>query len=271
MKSLNITILLVCACFGTLLADAVKPFHFSLKCKELKLLKIIILQDASVHINGYDGSELLITGKNDTSTGPINGYHDISALAAQIHKSTSADFAPRIIENNGMIEMILQTTDANDITIQLPKRTHFSLQFVSHLPKSMLSLTGLYGELMISADVPSVFINNISGPLSLTSAGINLKKVINISHVRWNKAGHDNSPLLFIASLNADVNLCVPPGLKASLNLKATHNRVYSDLPSHQLNYESSKNGDLAVKLNGGGTQVFITTEYGNILLKKEL
>jgi len=269
MKSLHIIILLVCASFASFSADAATPFRFSLKGKEQKFLTIIILREASVHIKGYDASDLLVTEAKDISSASMSGYKDISTLATDLSKPTTKDIIPQVFENDNSIRMTFQQQDANDITIQLPKRTPFTLIFTSHLPQSVLSLTDLYGELKINANVPSILISSISGPLSLTSAGLNLKKVISISHIYWNKA-QPASPMFFISSLNADVNLYLPSGLRATLNLKATHNRVYSDLAESQLKIIDLKNGNIAADMNGGGAQIFVTTEYGNIVLLKE-
>ncbi|HEY5327550.1 MAG TPA: hypothetical protein VIJ27_11170 [Mucilaginibacter sp.] len=270
MKTLRLALLLGCACFNSLVAIASSPIRISLKGKEHKLLKIIILQDASVHVKGYKGNDLIITGKDDAPLKQSNNYINISSLAVQLNNPGYSGFNPQIRENNEMIVLVLQPTDENDISIQVPEQMHFSLQFVSHLPHSELSLTNLSGELMISANVPSIFINNISGPLSLNSAGINLKKVINIKNIDWDKINSGAGHVFAISALNADVNLYLPAKLKASLNLNAIHNRVYSDLPPGQLKFDNLKNGAVAADLNGGGTKIFITSGYGNILLQKE-
>jgi len=270
MNTLRILLLLACACLETFMANASIPIRISLKGKEQKLLKIIILQDASVDVKGYKGSDLTIMGKVDTVAGRPNGYTDISALAVPVNKTESTDFTPRSRETNEIIELILQPTNDNHITIQVPEKTHFSLQFVSHLPQSVLSLTDLAGELTISANVPSIIISDITGPISLNTMGINLKQTITVKHIQWRNA-QEGKPLFFIGAFNADVVFYVPRKFKAALNLNAPHNCIYSNLPSDQFKRSNPGKGSLLLAANGGGAQIFITTEYGNILLKEEI
>ncbi|WP_158826905.1 hypothetical protein [Mucilaginibacter lacusdianchii] len=270
MKTLRIVLLLACVCLETFVVNASSPIRVSLKGKEQKLLKIIILQDASVDVRGYKGSDLTITGKVDTVVKLPDGYTDISALAVPVNKTESTEFSPRSRETNEFIELILQPTNDNHITIQVPEKTHFSLQFVSHLPQSVLSLTSLTGELMISANVPSVVISDITGPVSLNTMGINLKQTITVRHVQWRNA-QEGKPLFFIGAFNADVVFYVPRKLKASLNLNAPHNRIYSNLPPDQFTRSNTGKGSVMLAADRGGAQVFITTEYGNILLKEEI
>ncbi|MDB5143078.1 MAG: hypothetical protein JWQ66_1791 [Mucilaginibacter sp.] len=269
MKSFRLLMLLCWACFEPFLVAGSSPVRISLKGKEQKLLKIIVTQDASVHVTGYKGSDLIISTKEDTAATHVTGYVDISELAVSVSKQSYTDFAPRILETGGMIEMVLQYTNSNDINIQIPKQTHFALQFVSHLPQSSLILSRLSGELTISANVPSIVVDRITGPLSLIADGLNLKKTISISHINWDN-GKPGSLKLFITALNADVALSLPSSLKASLNLKAPHNSIYSDLPGKQLKHISDDHGNLVMNFNGGGASIFVTTEYGNITLRKE-
>jgi hypothetical protein len=270
MNITRVVLLLICACLETFTVTASSPIRFSLKGKEQKLLKIIIVQDASVNVKGYAGTDLTIIGSVDTISRQPDGYTDISALAVPVNAPAYTDFNPKIRETNETVEIILQPTNDNDIAIQIPQKIHFSLQFVSRLPQSVLSLSHLAGELMVSANVPSIVIGDVTGPVSLNTMGTNLKQIITIRHVQWSKVKQEH-PLFFIGAFNADVVFYVPSYLKASLNLTAPHSRIYSDLPANQFKRFDAGNGRLTLQTNGGGSQIFITTEYGNIIVRKEL
>lgn len=243
--------------------------NISVKDKKDKFLKLFLNQNASYYVEGYDGDELII----EPSYHPITisspkeaaGLKNISLLVRQPILTISDKLTPVIYERGQTIEVHFAGTSYNSFLVKLPKKMHFGFNFGSTFPNSKLSLKDLTGEVELSGNIPTIEINNISGPLTLIAGGLNLPKRIVITNIIWQK----NAKPFYISSLKDDVDISLPKELQTNLTVRILHGSVYSDLKLLSAKPSSDKNIFLG-ELNGGGIPIYISTDYGDVFVRKQ-
>jgi hypothetical protein len=175
----------------------------------------------------------------------------------------------------------LGITDFGEVHIQVPARTNLQLSLVNG---GAISVDGVEGEIEA---------NNVNGGIRLTDvAGTVVAHTVNGRLVATLRAAAVDKPMAF-TSLNGDVDVTLPPSLKANLRLRSDQGDVYTDFevqptappPSatratprrpRDANPDNEKGRyrllmDRAIygTVNGGGPEFELRTFNGEVYLRK--
>jgi hypothetical protein len=162
---------------------------------------------------------------------------------------------------------------ATDLVIQVPRAT--SLEIRSSMDGAVV-VEGVNGE---------IDINNINGPVTLSSvSGNTLVHTVNgditvvLSRVTADK------PLSF-STMNGDIDVTLPPDVKANLKMKSEQGEIYSDFdinmtrqPAKAEAAEKTEAGKYRIAfdkslygvVNGGGQEIGFNTFSGDIYIRKK-
>ena len=175
-------------------------------------------------------------------------------------------------ENN---EMTVRTRDINGgptIELQVPARVNLKLSSVNG------------GEIVVSGVQGEIEVNNVNGSIELTGVGgsvvahsTNGKVVASLSQIKA------DSPMAF-TSLNGNVDVTLPPTVKANLKMRTDNGDIYSDfdvalqasapptvVSGRQGNgrYRVEIDKSISGTVNGGGPEFELRTFNGNVYLRK--
>jgi len=177
-------------------------------------------------------------------------------------------------EENNVVQISTQSWKAaTDLVIQVPRAT--SLEIRSSMDGAVI-VEGVNGE---------IDINNINGPVTVTNiAGNTLVHTVNgditvvLSRVTADK------PLSF-STMNGDIDVTLPPDVKANLKMKSEQGEIYSDFdinmtrqPAKSEAAEKTEQGKFRITfdkslygiVNGGGQEIGFNTFSGDIYIRKK-
>jgi Toastrack DUF4097 len=161
---------------------------------------------------------------------------------------------------------------ATDLVIQVPVAT--SLEIRSTMDGAVV-VEGVSGE---------IDINNINGPVTLKNvSGNTLVHTVNgaIEAVLTRVAA--DKPLSF-SSMNGDIDVTLPPDVKASLKMKTDQGEIYTDFDidmtrqptrtetgkTEEGRYRIAFDKSLLGLVNGGGREISFNTFSGDIYIRKK-
>jgi len=160
-----------------------------------------------------------------------------------------------------------------DLTITVPVRTSLKLRSVND---GDIVVTGVDGEMDVDDVNGSVTLNHVSG--NCVAHALNGRVLATFVRVNPQK------PMAF-SSLNGDIDVTFPPGLKANVNIRSDRGDVYSDFdvqlqataPQEIVEESRGHGGKYRVKIdksvhgtiNGGGPEFLFTNFQGSIYIRK--
>ena len=253
------------------LTKATLPIKLSLKEKKEKYTEIYTY-NVSVYVEGYNGEEVSIEPY------VLPSRNNLPAAAAWLKDITPLTIKDRlrpnaetfITEYADFYRVNIGVTDYKALLIRVPRDMHLKLSSTGSIPGNKMVLNDLNGKLEVGGSMPFIEVSNITGPLTVGSNNIGNTK-IKIKDVKWNAptSASDKFTIL-VSSYAGAIDIEVPEQLKANFNLRSNYGEVYSDLGISPKFPESNAQNYLLSQLNGGGTVISVTTEYGNIFLRKE-
>ncbi len=238
----------------------------SLRAQEYKVNKNsgkMTINLSSVTVEGYSGNKIVFSSqKKETETDPravglrsINGsgYTDNTGLGISVtEKGTS-------------LEVNQVATSDQSIKILVPKGVILSYGFHKVQNAGKINFKNLENEIEISTDYNSVELDDVTGPLAVRTL---------YGSVDAKFSGHIKGPVS-IAAIYAAVDVTIPVDTKANVKLSTTHGAI---LVAPELKIEMEKSteeglvnygSNVSGKLNGGGLDFKLTSEYGKIYLRK--
>jgi hypothetical protein len=240
----------------------------SLQAQEYKLAKStgkLVIHLPSVRVEGYAGNEILFSSsaiereEDERAKGlkPINGsgLEDNTGLGINVS------------EKGTTYEVMPVTAKGETVTIKVPKGVSVSYEYSKVMNAGKASFKNVEGELEIAVEYNTVVLENITGPLTAKAlyGGID--------------ASFSNAITgpISIVSIYGHVDVTLPAATRANLKMKTSHGEI---LASGDLKIEMEKqstgdmvsynNNNVNGKLNGGGTDFTLRSDYGKIYLRKK-
>jgi len=162
---------------------------------------------------------------------------------------------------------------ATDLVIQVPRTT--SLEIRSSMDGAVV-VEGVNGE---------IDINNINGPVTLSSvSGNTLVHTVNGDITVFLSRVAADKPLSF-STMNGDIDVTLPPDVKANLKMKSEQGEIFSDFdinmtrqPAKAEAAEKTEQGKYRIAfdkslygvVNGGGQEIGFNTFSGDIYIRKK-
>lgn len=158
-----------------------------------------------------------------------------------------------------------------DLDIQVPQRTSLKLEVVNG---GDIKVDGVAGDIEAENVNGNVILTNVSG--SAVAHALNGRVVANFAQVAPQK------PMSF-SSLNGNIDVSLPPSVKANVKVKTDNGDLYSDfdiaLKAGQPATEAGRDGKGKYKvkvdrtvygaINGGGPEYQFSNFNGNIYIRK--
>ena len=222
----------------------------------------IILNLSGVLVEGYGGNEIIFSsGQKETAIDPraeglqtINaaGYRDNTGLGISvIEKGTT-------VEVNEVIP---------DLTIKILVPRSMMLSFICHkmTKEAKVICRNMENEIEIEAEDNDILLENITGPVTVRTLYGKVDAVF---------SKNIKGPVS-IVSVQSTVDVAIPIDTQAHIKLKSSHSTIMAS-PDFKIAVEKSEDTDLLGfeslvygKLNGGGPEFRLTSEYGKIYLRK--
>lgn len=221
---------------------------------------------SSVTVEGYSGNQIIFRSlKRESEMDPrakglrtINGsgYTDNTGLGISV------------TENGSTIEVNQVAYADLAVKILVPKNIILSLACHNMPPNTgNIEFKNMENEIEISTDYNKIDLKNVTGPVTVRAL---------YGAVDAKFSEHIKGPIS-IASIYSIVDVTIPPDTKANVKLSSSHGEI---LAASGLNIVLEKNvvGDMVNygnsnivngKLNGGGADFKLTSEYGKIYLRK--
>ena len=236
------------------------------RAQEYKLNKSsgkMVINLSSVTVEGYSGDQIIFKSqKNEEDMDPrakglraINGagYDDNTGLGISVEEKGST------IEVNQVASADLA------VKILVPKSVILSIVCHKMPNAGTIICKNLENEIEISTDYNGIKLENVTGPVIVRAL---------YGSVDATFSEHIKGPIS-IASIYSVVDVTIPQDTKANVKLNSSNGTI---LASAELKIEMEKRndddmitygGNVNGKLNGGGIDFKLTSEYGKIYLRK--
>jgi DUF4097 and DUF4098 domain-containing protein YvlB len=226
------------------------------------------LMHGSITVRGYDGKDVIIEGNSRMSD--RSSKREFDGLRRIDINNTGLN-----VEEQDNIVRISASSHARpvDLVIQVPTLTSVKLKSVN---AGHINVERVEGEIDVNNTNGAVTLTDVAG--AVVAHTLNGKLTVALNRVTPNK------PMSF-STLNGDVDVTLPPDIKATVKLKTDNGDIYTDFdiltkPTSQSKIEEGQpgKGKYRVRLdrafygtiNGGGPEMSFTTLNGKILIRKK-
>ena len=232
------------------------------------LLKVNFM-NAGISVKAHAGRDVIIESKSSNRRGrtrPSTTPDGLRRIDGNANGLTVEE------ENNVMSIMTRNFGDSGDLEIQVPVKTNLNLRTLNG---GAIVVEGIEGEIEVTNTNGDVQLRNVAG--SVVAHTTNGSLSASLREITANK------PMSF-TSMNANVDITLPPATKANLKIRADNGEAYSDFdiqlrPGAPPTVDDSRNrgGRYRIQtdktingtINGGGPDFEVRTFNGNIYIRK--
>lgn len=248
--------------FSTIAALLVTAASFAQEFKLAKATGKLIITTPGVTVEGYDGNEIVFTGreKSGEEDERAKGLRPINASGLQDNTGLGVN----VTDKGATVEVTPVGKSSNKLKIKVPKGMAVSYSFSKVMENSTASFKNLEGEIEVSVQYNKVDLENVTGPLTVKAVygGVDVKFGQNIK-----------GPISLV-SVYGHVDVSMSTAAKANLKLNTSWGEI---LASSDFKIDIEKSGDMVSysdnqikgKLNGGGVDMTLTSNYGKVYLRK--
>jgi predicted membrane protein len=215
-----------------------------------------------VTVEGYNGNEIVFSSRDRDRD------EDDRARGLRAINSSGLDdntgLGINVADKGNVVEVYqLKKMNSPEIKVLVPKGVIVSYEHSSQYGGEAI-FRNLENEIEISTHYNSVEMENITGPVTA--------KVI-YGHIEATFSQNVKGPLSLV-SIYGYVDISLPPTTKANLKLSTSYGEIFV-APEFKIDIE--KDGDMVRysdkvngKINGGGMNVDIRSDYGKVYLRKK-
>ncbi len=224
----------------------------------------MVLNLTAVTVEGYNGNKIVFsTTKKETEIDPRaqglraiggGGYTDNTGLGISVEQRGTTTEVDQIGSSDLAIKILV------------PKNVIVSLTCHKMANSGEIIFKNMENEIEISTDYNKIKLENISGPATINALFGSIDAIF---------SDHIKGPIS-IASVYSTVDISIPASTKANLKLSTTHGDIFAApelkiaFEKHEDNNEETDSGNEVVgKLNGGGLEFKLSSEFGKIYLRK--
>ncbi len=231
--------------FSTIVALLVTATSFAQEYKLAKSTGKLVISTPGVTVEGYDGNEIIFTGKGKGGEEDerAKGLRPVSASGLQDNTGLGINVADK---------------GAKGISI--------SYSFSKVIGNSTATFRNIESEIEVSVQYNKIDLENVTGPLTVKSVygGIDVKFGQNIK-----------GPVSLV-SVYGYVDVSMSPATKANLKMNTSWGEILASA-DFKIDIEKSGSADMISysenhikgKLNGGGVDMTLTSSYGKVYLRK--
>ena len=219
---------------------------------------------SNVLIEGHSGNEIIFSYQQTpakTETDPrAQGLQTINGSGF----SDNTGLGISVVDKGATLE-VNEVLPEQPIKILVPRGIILSCICHKEPHSDKVTCRNLDNEIEIETDFDSISLENVTGPVAVRTLYGSVDAIFN----------ENIKGPISIACIHSHVDVSIPLNTKANIKLKSSHNTIMSspDLKidvvktedDHMPFYGSSLTG----KLNGGGSEFRLSSEYGKIYLRK--
>jgi len=217
---------------------------------------------SAVTIEGYDGNEVVFSrgGKDTLSDLRAKGLKVLNGSGYTDNTGLGID----VIENGNTLEVHQVANLGVDVKILVPRNISLSLECHRMFNTGRFEIKNMNGEIAISADKNPVSLEDVTGPVMVRA----LYDPVSVKF-----SGAVKGPVA-IASVYSNVEVYLPQNVKATIKMASSHGEILAaaelkialekNTPADLITYGNVVSG----KINGGGEDFKLTSEYGKIYLR---
>lgn len=210
-------------------------------------------------IEGYSGNEIVITGVSGQFTAPerakglkpvYEGGTDNTGLAIAMEKNG----------NKITLRCLLGVTRNAKYKIRVPD--NFSLKITRDCARgATTNIQNIKNEIEFKG-CHDIDLKNVTGPLVISTISGNV-------NVKFSEISKDKP--ISIASISGEVDVTLPAKAAVNLNMHSVSGGMFSDFdfPNETKDMKKIGGNKIDVQLNGGGTDLKLSSVSGNIYLRK--
>jgi hypothetical protein len=212
-------------------------------------------------IEGYQGNEIIITSTSDRFENPPSQAKGLKAVYPDGTDNTG--MALEVDQNGNDISIrCLLPIEQGGATYRIKVPEALALRIKGDCSRdNSVNIQNMKSEIEINV-CQSIKLKNVTGPLVLSNISGNIDIVF--SEINNNKP-------ISIASISGEIDVTLPAKAAINLEMRTVSGNMYSDFDFQKDQHDIQRVGGNSIntKLNGGGTDLRITSVSGNIYLRK--
>jgi hypothetical protein len=230
------------------------------------------LMNGGITVTGYNGKEVIVEARSRREDGRDSKP---DPKAAGMHRLESRGTGLSVEENDNEFHIGVGAMNRTvDLNIRVPFNTSLKLRCLND---GDIKVEHVSGEIDVDDLNGGVKLLNVSG--TVVAHSLNEDVVVTLDQVTPGKA-------MSFSTMNGDVDVTLPPDLKARVKLKSENGEIYSDFDVHpeaspdnpKVAETHGKDGRYRIQfdkgmygsINGGGPEMQFTTFNGKIYLRKK-
>lgn len=239
---------------------------FTAKAQDFKLAKNsgkLVINLPAVIVEGHSGNEIIFSSldkmkdEDERAKGlrPISGtgYVDNTGLGINV------------TDKGNTVEVNQVGNRGEKVKILVPKGVVVSYSYNKVMYAGTASFKNIENEIEVSVQYNKVQLENVTGPLSI-------KAVYGSVDVKF---GQEIKGPVSVVSVYGYVDASIPLTTKADLKMNTSHGEIFAssdfkiEMEKRKDDMISYSHDDVKGKLNGGGTSITLTSNYGKVYLRK--
>lgn len=226
----------------------------------------LVINLSGVRVEGYNGTEIVFSNdRGDRETDErAKGLRPINGSGLQ----DNTNLGISVTDKGATVEVNQVSSRDNKIKIMVPKGIAISYTYNKVMDAGKASFKNIESELEISVQHNGISLENVTGPLTLKAVYGNVEAKFN-----------DNiKGPISIVSIYGHVDVALPASAKANLSMKTSYGEILAsaDLKievertaNADMDMVSYSNSNVKGKLNGGGAEISLRSDYSKIYLRK--
>lgn len=281
----KIILIILFACGYSLSFSQTTPFRVKLYREDEPVY--FTLSQTSADIEGYDGDEITIEAVAATETAPAAAA-GLKQIALPGRPKEDLIINPRMQEAKSSMHINIPQGNYRHLLIKVPRSALVFVVVQTDFNDGRIKVNDV-NSIQIEGTVQFIDINNISNFVVEVGEGwrgMRNNGRISVSNVRWTDApvvvnGKPTHRTCIIKTVNNDVVLSATDESKTNIIFSSMYAQAYSNLNT-EIFGSSGDDADLfrqyndaplrlrVLKLGGGGVNTIISTNYGNVFIKKQ-
>lgn len=244
---------------------------------------ILRMDQASVDVVGYDGDEIVIKNIPDPGTDTVRGLKQLPLYG----RTGNDTITPKVVEKENALFISTPLGNFRHLQVQVPKKSMVQFIAFNSVNNSRYTVSHI-DEAEILGIINDIEVNDVAYFLISSGgshAGRRPSDKIVLSNIRWSAQprifnGQPVPRTYIVGAGSASVTVMVPDTLKANIFFSTRNGRTFSnlnatppDVATDQAMIHEFPLDDTNVRYvsqNGGGVNICVNNDYGNIYFKKE-
>ncbi len=237
----------------------------ALHAQDFKLAKTtgkLVINIPAVVVEGYSGSEIVFSSsrdRDDDDDGRAKGLRPINGSGFEDNTGLGIS----VVDKGTTIEVNAVSQRERSVTIKIPKGVSVSYTY-NRVQHGDVVFKNVESEIEVSVLYNKVKLDNVTGPLSIKTIHGSIDA----------KLGDNLKGPISIVSVHGHVDVAMPTTTKANLKLSTNYGEIFAasdfKIEMDKANTEMvSYSNKVRGKLNGGGTDITLSSDHNKIYLRK--